>query len=83
MSSLNNIDASNQGPVNIAGRPRPTYTRVSNAQRQNLIQILDSDDTILIKDAAARVGIKYPRATFLYRQHRLSVQAQQNASVPR
>ena len=48
---------------------RADYTRVSPEQRDALIQALRVHQFKTIKQAARHLGIKYPRATAIYREY--------------
>ena len=49
------------------------YIRVSETQRQAFLRLINNSGRMLIKDAAKIVGIKYSRATYIYRQYRASL----------
>ena len=46
------------------------YQRVTADQKKWLFQLLDNNPSMLVLEAAQITGIKYPRATAIYRVHR-------------
>jgi len=47
-----------------------SYTRVEEAQRDAFLKYLNDNPTATIKQASIIFGIKYPRATAIFRQNR-------------
>ena len=54
------------------------YTKVTDQQKEDLIRLLQSDPQMQVIEAAARTGIKYPRATAIYRSFKAKQAARQN-----
>ena len=46
------------------------YTKVADAQKQGLIDMLTANPQMQVKEAAMLMRIKYPRATAIYRAHK-------------
>ena len=46
------------------------YTRVTDDQKQELINMLNVNPQMQVKEAARLTGIKYPRATAIYRTYK-------------
>ena len=54
------------------------YTKVTHQQKEDLIRLLQSNPKMQVLEAAERTGIKYPRATAIYRSFRAKQAARQN-----